>query len=910
MKGKLTLSLIFCMLMLLMASFSPLVFATTTTSTQETPNSIMIEEESEISYESCYSPLDAPTVDDTTVVIEYPESGKLYNRNYEGLDKIVLNLMRASLVIDRNLQAGALVYGPVDEVTFVLYNKGVEQERVTDDAPDNDGLYSCKFYSLTVMLGIYEIEVIASYNGVEVASEKVGKVMVIHLGETGNKKPIVVANYEKAAWQGEEIEFDASESFDPDGSIASYHWDFGDGQSSDEIIATHAYSNPGTYTVTLTITDNEGESASDSGNVLIVDYDLGVWFTTKYNGASDEVKVDIGVDEFIDMVYKGHSQKNFRLTLQHTDDTVVYVKFAKTVLQDFDGNNVETVFATCQVEIDQSTDLSKEHEVNMEFRFPYSLLTNPNEVPTADYFAGRIGYHYYPQGGNKHGPHDFHTWFYFGKNSLFDPGILRMKLDPHPYGIDSMVPLSYECKFVTVDANDNEQFHRLLSIEFDPAAEITITSVPARGKINYYFGDETAGETTTITVRAWGGAYSDIIQKFIIDPLPAYMLFDLTIFGERSFTYTASASYDFTWIMESQQNGELVKLELKNIPTHIYVSWSLNVNLAAKTATGVLDLDMSSNLDRVTLYVQGSSKPFFDLQNFPRKLRVEASINVPALSGYISLDKDSGGTTSITIPVDYDKWQIVATVNVADGYAKASFDLPNSGSNHIMVGLDTNNVALIGWEIDVIDTTSGKKVVECDVGGIATDNLKISWDQSDGSISNFRWDGKVTKFIDLFVKVDYQSADLELTGTWELGEGGQFLLELNKPVEVTFVDMSTGTFKLYGYISLYGDKKLLITWELTDGYISNGFFQIYTFGEAIGNEMHIEFSYAPNGGGNYLYGFKVDAYDYLDITRTIVWNTEDRIIPRIWVLGDVPLPGSWNIQVLWNGDWYTVPFGV
>lgn len=910
MKGKSNLFLCFSVIIIVMVNFSSISFAKTAESCPEKLEDITTDKNIEEKNEPCYSPYTAETIEDTTIEIEYPEPGKLYNKNYEGLDKILLNLMKASLVIDRNLEAGAYVYGPVEKITFILYNRGVEQERVTDTEPDSNGLYCCRFYSLDTTLGIYEIDAIASYEENEVANDSVNKVMVIHLGETGNKKPVAVANFEKAAWQSEEVEFDASESFDPDGSIESYHWDFGDGHTSNEIIAAHSYDTAGEYKVTLTVTDNEEETGTESKSILVVDYDLGVWITTKYNGVSDEGKIDITVDEFIDMVYKGHSQKNFKLTLQNTDDTVVYIKFAKTLLEDFDGNDVESFFVTTQVEIDQSTDLSKDHEINLEFRFPYSLLTNPNEVPTADYFAGRVGYHYYPQGSNKHGPHDFHTWFYFGKNSISDPGILRMKIDPYPYGVESMVPLSYECKFVTVDANDVEQFHRILSIEFDPAAEITITSVPLKGKINYYFGDETAGLKTTITFRAWGGKYSDITQKFIVDPLPAWMKFDLTVFGERSFTYSAASSYDFTWIMESEQNGELVKLELKNLPTYIHATWSLSINIVAKKASGYIDLNMNSNLDRVTLYIQGGSKPFFDLENFPRKLRVEASIDVPDLSGYIAIDKQSGGTTSLTIPVDYDKWQIVATVNLDDGYARADFDLPSEGNGHVMVGLDTNKIALIGWEIDVIDTTSNKKVIECDVGSIATDNLKISWDQSSGGISNFKWQGKVTEFIDLFVKVDYQSADLEITGTWKLYEGGKFLFEINKPLEVTFVDMSTNTFKLYGYISLYGERKLLIEWELVEGYFSNGYFKIYTFGEPVGNEMHVEFGYAPNGGGNYQYGFKVDAYDYLEITRTIMWNTQDRTIPRIWVLGDVPLPGSWTIQVLWKGEWYPVPFGV
>jgi len=53
---------------------------------------------------------------------------------------------------------------------------------------------------------------------------------------------------------------DASASSDPDGTVASYAWDFGDGQTAttDQPVVSHAYAQPGDYTVALTVTDDEG----------------------------------------------------------------------------------------------------------------------------------------------------------------------------------------------------------------------------------------------------------------------------------------------------------------------------------------------------------------------------------------------------------------------------------------------------------------------------------------------------------------------------------------------------------------------------------------------------------------------------------------------------------------------------
>jgi YVTN family beta-propeller protein len=54
--------------------------------------------------------------------------------------------------------------------------------------------------------------------------------------------------------------FEASGSTDADGTVASYAWDFGDGHSEATAgpAIAHTYADPGTYTVTLTVTDDEG----------------------------------------------------------------------------------------------------------------------------------------------------------------------------------------------------------------------------------------------------------------------------------------------------------------------------------------------------------------------------------------------------------------------------------------------------------------------------------------------------------------------------------------------------------------------------------------------------------------------------------------------------------------------------
>lgn len=63
---------------------------------------------------------------------------------------------------------------------------------------------------------------------------------------------------------GAPVAFNGSASSDPDGSIAAFDWTFGDGTAAPNggATPTHQYASPGTYTATLSVTDNEGCSLS------------------------------------------------------------------------------------------------------------------------------------------------------------------------------------------------------------------------------------------------------------------------------------------------------------------------------------------------------------------------------------------------------------------------------------------------------------------------------------------------------------------------------------------------------------------------------------------------------------------------------------------------------------------------
>ena len=68
------------------------------------------------------------------------------------------------------------------------------------------------------------------------------------------------------------VQFDATQSFDRNGSITNFSWDFGDGQSAsgaNETSPIHSFLNAGDFTVTLIVTDNDNATNTNVASEII-----------------------------------------------------------------------------------------------------------------------------------------------------------------------------------------------------------------------------------------------------------------------------------------------------------------------------------------------------------------------------------------------------------------------------------------------------------------------------------------------------------------------------------------------------------------------------------------------------------------------------------------------------------------
>ncbi len=148
------------------------------------------------------------------------------------------------------------------DVYYTVYqvDKSGNEKRITSTKYD---MLSCNITGLLPMTD-YSYKVVARDSNLYSAESNTvttttGKDQVV---------PVANAKFNSVTLVGYELSFDGRKSWD-NNKLVKYTWDFGDGKTAEGIEATHKYANDGKYTVSLTVTDESGNTNTDSSEITV-----------------------------------------------------------------------------------------------------------------------------------------------------------------------------------------------------------------------------------------------------------------------------------------------------------------------------------------------------------------------------------------------------------------------------------------------------------------------------------------------------------------------------------------------------------------------------------------------------------------------------------------------------------------
>ncbi len=183
-----------------------------------------------------------------------------------------------------------------------------------------------------------------------------------------NRPPVAVIDdiLPSPATQGQIVTYRES-SYDIDGHIVSYLWEFGDGHNSSDQEAVHVYSSPGYYTVTLTVTDDKGGTDSVFQDILVdnrpyiigispeegQDWEIDQAITVVFSEEVDPSSLEYTISEYMDFSVSWHENNTIAL-FTPDEDYKRYTHYNLTISDVLD--------------VDNGTQSSMEHPVSHQWQ--------------------------------------------------------------------------------------------------------------------------------------------------------------------------------------------------------------------------------------------------------------------------------------------------------------------------------------------------------------------------------------------------------------------------------------------------------------------------------------------------------------------------------------------------------------
>ena len=85
-----------------------------------------------------------------------------------------------------------------------------------------------------------------------------------------NRAPVATIQSQAVARRDTPVQFDGSTSYDPDGRVVGWNWDFGDGYTAEGTVVQHPFLTRGTFDVVLTVSDQMGATSKATWTIRVL----------------------------------------------------------------------------------------------------------------------------------------------------------------------------------------------------------------------------------------------------------------------------------------------------------------------------------------------------------------------------------------------------------------------------------------------------------------------------------------------------------------------------------------------------------------------------------------------------------------------------------------------------------------
>ena len=96
------------------------------------------------------------------------------------------------------------------------------------------------------------------------------QIPLTHSPDMDNQPPVADISAPRFVRRDRPAQFDGTNSYDPDGRVVGWNWDFGDGYQMTGQVVEHSFLNPGTCLVSLTVVDQMGERGRASVEIRVL----------------------------------------------------------------------------------------------------------------------------------------------------------------------------------------------------------------------------------------------------------------------------------------------------------------------------------------------------------------------------------------------------------------------------------------------------------------------------------------------------------------------------------------------------------------------------------------------------------------------------------------------------------------